>query len=232
MISVIIPVYNEAELMEQQLNLLLKRTSRQQWVKEILVVDGGSSDTTREIAARIPFINLLFSEKGRAKQMNTGARHATQSILYFLHIDATPPQDYDQYIVESVKKNRLAGCFCMKLDSTHPWLILMSWFTKVNHKACRGGDQSLFISKNLFEEIGGYDETYTIYEDNILIAELYKKRQFTVIQQWIVASARMYEKVGVARLQWIYLMIYLKKMQGAHPDEMYSYFKNKLKNIN
>jgi len=66
----------------------------------------------------------------------------------------------------------------MKFKSTHWWLRLAGWFTKFNWRACRGGDQSQFIIKDLFNEIGGYDETYTIYEDNILISELYERKQF------------------------------------------------------
>lgn len=228
MISIVIPVYNEAELIQQQISLLKQRISKQNYIEEIIVVDGGSKDKTLEIAASIEGIKLIQSEKGRAKQMNAGARISTLGILYFLHIDSTPPENFDIHIVEEIKNKNLAGCFCMKFRSNHPWLMLMSWFTKINHKSCRGGDQSLFITKELFEEIGGYNETYQIYEDNILIGELYKQKQFTVIQQWVTASPRLYHKVGFWKLQWIYIMIYFKKWRGADPNALYHYFKSKL----
>lgn len=227
MISIVIPVYNEAELFQQQISLLKKRISKQNYIEEIIVVDGGSSDKTLEIAASIEGLKLLQSEKGRAKQMNAGAKLATQEIIYFLHIDTTPPENFDLFILNEIKKN-VAGCFCMKFRSKHPWLILMSWFTKINHPTCRGGDQSLFITKDIFEEIGGYDETYQIYEDNMLIGELYKRNQFTVIQKWVTASPRLYHKVGFWKLQWIYIMVYFKKWRGANPDELYVYFKRQV----
>lgn len=228
MISIIIPVYNEAVLIEQQLFRLKKQISQHNYVKEIWVVDGGSKDQTKEIASTIDFINLVNSEKGRAKQMNAGAVLANQPILYFLHIDSTPPPNFDLLIVEQVKNNHPAGCFCMKFNSHHPWLILMSWLTKLNHSACRGGDQSLFITKKLFEAIGGYDETYPIYEDNILITALYKRKKFTVIQSWLTTSPRLYQKIGVWRLQWIYINIYYLKWRGANPNKIYAYFKEKI----
>ncbi|GGE09567.1 TIGR04283 family arsenosugar biosynthesis glycosyltransferase [Psychroflexus salis] len=229
MISIIIPVYNEAKIIKSQLLLLQQKLSKHNYVREIIVVDGGSTDQTFQIASTLDFIKLIKAKKGRAKQMNTAAKIANEKVLYFLHIDSTPPKDFDYYIAHQIQQKKYAGCFCMKFDSAHPWLMLMSWFTKLNHKACRGGDQSLFITKKLFNEVGRYNETYQIYEDNILIGKLYNKKQFTVIQKWITASPRLYRKLGVWKLQWIYLMIYFKKWRGAKPDEIYSYFQSKLK---
>jgi rSAM/selenodomain-associated transferase 2 len=229
MISIVIPVYNEAELIEQRLLQLKHQLSNQNFVKEVIVVDGGSTDKTCEIASSLAFIKLITTEKGRAKQMNAGARIASQNILYFLHIDSTPPKDFDLFIVEKINQNKLAGCFCMRFKSKHPWLVLMSWLTKINHPACRGGDQSLYITKEIFRKIGGYNEAYNIYEDNILIGELYKQNQFSIIQKWITTSARRYKNVGVFKLQMIYLTIYFKKWRGHHPDELYAYFEKKLK---
>jgi hypothetical protein len=229
MISIVIPVYNEAELIKQQLLDLQKHISKKAYVKEIIVVDGGSTDKTREIASTLKFVKLIEAEKGRAKQMNAAAKIATQKILYFLHIDSTPPKEFDHYIVEEFQKNNLAGCFCMKFKSKHPWLSFMSWFTKINHSACRGGDQSLFISKALFNKIGGYNEAYQVYEDIILTNQLYQLNHFVVIQKWISASPRLYQKIGLWKLQWIYIVIYYKKWRGHHPDELYAYFEKKLK---
>lgn len=101
---------------------------------------------------------------------------------------------------------------------------MVSWFTRFNWRACRGGDQSLFITRDHFEAIGGYNEDYIIYEDNILIAELYKRKTFIVIQNWLTTSARLYEEKGIWHMQYHFLMIYLKKWQGANADELYAYY--------
>mgnify|MGYP005681840903 FL=1 len=113
----------------------------------------------------------------------------------------------------------------MRFDSNHWWLALVSWATRFNWSICRGGDQSLFITKGVFDEIGGFDQEYIIYEDQMLTNQLYKRKQFVVIQHWIVTSARLYEKKGVWRVQYLFLMIYLKKWLGGSADEIYTYYK-------
>jgi rSAM/selenodomain-associated transferase 2 len=231
MISIIIPVLNEASGIGELLEYL-QETSNKDNVHEILVVDGGSQDDTASVVTTFSKkdnrIRLLTAPRGRAKQLNVGAKQASGSILYFLHADSFPPKNFDTYINKEILAGNLAGCFKMRFNSNHWWLKLASWFTKFRWRACRGGDQSLFIARKLFEEIGGYDENFTIYEDNILINELYKKKQFVVIQQWLTTSARLYEKVGVFRLQYYFWTIYFKRWCGAGADEIYSYYLEKI----
>ncbi len=228
-ISIIIPALNEAENIDRLLRHLTENSSSEN-VSEIIVIDGGSSDRTVEIIKNFTLrdIILISSKKGRAKQMNVGAKASTENILYFLHADTFPPKDYDEFILDKVQKGHEAGCFRMQFDSNHWWLKLTGWLTKFNLKVCRGGDQSLFITKALFNTIGGYNENYTIYEDNILIGELYKRKQFTVINQKITTSARLYKKVGIWKLQYHFLAIYLKKWLGASADEMLAYYKKNI----
>ena len=168
---------------------------------------------------------LISSERGRATQMNLGKQKATGTILYFLHADSFPPSGFDQLIIDEVKKGNLAGCFKMKFNHHHWWLSLTSWLTKFQWRACRGGDQSQYITKELFKEIGGFNENYMIYEDNIFINELYKKNQFKVIQKSIVTSARLYERKGIWTLQYHFLTIYLKRWMGASAEDIYNYYK-------
>ncbi|MCT4629863.1 TIGR04283 family arsenosugar biosynthesis glycosyltransferase [Winogradskyella sp.] len=250
-ISIIIPVLNEIEMIGSLLRHLVD-SSNSKNITEIIVIDGGSSDGTQDIVRDFHskfkdpkttlrqaqcdssgLINpsklvLLNSPKGRAKQMNIGAKHAKGDILYFLHADSFPPKDFDQHIINEVSKGNNAGCFRMQFDSSHWWLRLASWLTQFSWRACRGGDQSLFITKTLFNEIGGYDESYTIYEDNILINELYKRKQFVVINKKIRTSARLYKKVGVWKLQYHFWAIYVKRWFGASADDMLVYYKKNI----
>ena len=233
MISIIIPVLNEAETIVSLLTHL-ENNATLGTIAEIIVVDGGSTDDTSTLVAAYSTkstfnIQGIASEKGRAKQMNAGASIATGSILYFLHADSFPPKNFDSLLISEVQQGNLAGCFKMKFDNNHWWLRLASWLTKFSWRACRGGDQSQFITKELFEDIGGYDERYIIYEDNILINGLYQRKQFVVIQHWLQTSARLYREKGVWNLQYHFWAIYVKKWFGADAEELYTYYLKHIK---
>ncbi|MCG2419247.1 TIGR04283 family arsenosugar biosynthesis glycosyltransferase [Aequorivita sp. F47161] len=237
MLSIIIPVLNEAEIIDRLLQKLPEKLSGK-YRAEIILVDGGSTDGTQaKITAfikktatprNIYSIQLISSEKGRAKQMNTGARHASSEILYFLHADSFPPKKFDKYIIFEVNKGNPAGCFRLKFDSDHWWLQLASWFTRFTWQGCRGGDQSQFITKQLFNAIDGFNEEYIIYEDNILISELYKRKKFVVIPKNLTTSARLYRQKGVWNLQYHFWAIHAKQRFGAKAEELHKYY---LKNI-
>ena len=223
-ISIIIPILNEELTIGKLLHHIIENSSKEH-IADIIVVDGGSTDTSESIVKQFQNVNFLKSEKGRAKQMNTGAKIAKGNILYFLHADTFPSKHFDQLIIDEVKKGNLAGCFKMKFNSNHWWLKLAGWLTQFKWRACRGGDQSQFITKTLFNSIGGFDEQFIVYEDNDLINKLYALNQFVVIQQWITTSARRYETHGIWRLQYHFWMIYVKKWFGASADELHGYDK-------
>ncbi len=178
----------------------------------------------------LPFkLKLITSAKGRAKQMNLGAKNAKGDIFYFLHADSLPPKNFDSMIIKEVENGNLAGCFKMKFESDHWWLKLAGWLTQFNWRACRGGDQSQFITKALFDELNGFDERYIIYEDNDLINKLYAKDQFVVIQEeWLITSSRKYQKYGIWKLQYYFWVIYIKKWFGASPEELHQYYLKKI----
>ena len=214
MISIIIPVINEEGIIVSLLDYISKNSSVKN-ISEVIVIDGGSQDKTCQTvdlyAKDSPLnIRLISSEKGRAKQMNTGARYAIGSILYFLHADCFPPNNFDDSIISEIKKGNTVGCFRMKFDNNHPLLKFSQWFTKFNVKLFRGGDQSLFISSELFDQMNGYDEQYYIYEDCEFINRLYKKQNFIIIPDYILTSARKYDQIGIWKLQYHFAMIHLK----------------------
>ena len=233
MLSIVIPVLNESFNLPKLLSHIADNAEQPDYL-EIIIVDGGSSDNTLELAEAFKnssqlTIKVISSERGRAKQMNAGAKNSNGSVLYFLHADSYPPKNFDTYIMQEVKNGNPAGCFKMRFNSNHFWLKLAGYLTKFSWRASRGGDQSQFITRNLFNEIGGYDESYIIYEDNILINELYARKKFVVIQQPILSSARMYEKHGVWVVQYHFWSIYVKKWMGASAEELHKYYCEKLK---
>ncbi|RLD29251.1 MAG: glycosyl transferase family 2 [Bacteroidetes bacterium] len=243
-ISIIIPILNEADNIGNLLQHLLDTSSIEN-ISEIIVVDGGSTDGSQEIANSFvssseversikvlnyarPDILLINSPKGRAKQMNLGAKNVRGNILYFLHADSYPPKYFDYLIIDEVRNGNEAGCFKMKFDDNHWWLQLASWLTQFSWRACRGGDQSQFITKILFKDVGGYNEDYIIYEDNILINELFKRKQFVVIQEWLTTSARMYRRFGIWKLQYHFWAIYVKRWYGVSAEELNRYYKKNI----
>jgi len=228
MISIVIPVLNEAETIENLLQHISENALATS-VSEIVVVDGGSDDSSLEIVARFADnsqINVISvsSKKGRAKQMNVGAKITTGSILYFLHADSYPPNGFDSLIISEVEKGHSAGCFRLKFDSNHPILRFSQWFTRFNFKICRGGDQSLFVTRNAFDELNGYNESYTIYEDCEFINRIYAKYNFAIISDRLTTSARKYEHHGTVKLQYHFTVIHLKKMFGASAENLSQYY--------
>ncbi len=224
-ISIIIPTYNESQSITKTLKELQKRQSFSSFIHEIIVVDGQSQDDTKDLVAKIKNIKCISSEKSRPKQMNIGAKYAQGDVLYFLHADCLPPKYYDKYIATAIKNNFQAGCFRMNFDDEHPWLKFISWLTKFNYRACRGGDQSLFVNKILFNDIGGFDENYKIFEDHEILGKLYSKTKFCVIQKTLTSSARRFHDKGILKLQLLFWAIYFKKWSGSSPEKLFKFYK-------
>jgi len=225
-ISIIIPVLNEAKYIAKLLQYLQENIAVKNNA-EILVVNGGSTDDTTKIASDLGAI-VLQSKKGRAKQMNYGAARAKGKILYFLHADTFPPKNFDKHILNATARGTEAGCFRMQFDSSNTFLSFFSWFSRINHKICRGGDQSLFVTQRLFRKTKGFNENYVIYEDSEFIGRLYKKTNFKVLRQKVITSARKYKQRGTVKLQFHFGVIHLKNLMGAGPETLYEYYRRKI----
>ncbi len=221
-ISIIIPVLNEAPRLQVLLPALKERAETDQ-VCEVMVVDGGSSDDSREIAS-LHGARVIASPMGRARQMNAGARLARGEISYFLHADTVPPLGFDQCILNMLREGANAGCFRLRFDPPHWFLNFFAWWTRVNHPLCRGGDQSLFILRAWFEDLAGFDERFTIYEDNEFIGRIYGKYRFAIIPEEVTTSSRRYRQVGMYQLQYHFSIIHLLRFFGAGPDALHSYY--------
>lgn len=222
-ISIIIPVLNEEEYIKKVVKAIQNNATSKN-IKELLVIDGGSTDGTVNEAESLG-ATVISSERGRAKQMNLGAKMATGELLYFLHVDTLPPKGFDTHILNGYSDGSEAGCFRLQFDSPHPVLRFFAWCTRINHKLCRGGDQSLYISKNLFLKAKGFNTAYTIYEDNEFIGRIYKLTNFIILPNTVRTSARRYDKKGVFTLQYHFGVVHVKHYLGAGPAALYDYYK-------
>lgn len=226
-ISIIIPTFNEEDNI-QKLIYYLKINSSEANIKEIIVSDGGSEDGTQKLAYDCG-ARVVSGKKGRSRQLNEGAKHASGDILYFLHADSIPPIGFDLEIISRINAKSEAGCFIMKFDNQNPWMKLWGWLTKFTGPYFRGGDQSLFVSQKLFKSIQGFNSSLLIMEDYDIVHRLMKITKFCVIRRWITTSARKYEKVGFLKLQFRFGIIYLMYAVGFTQDSLIKYYSKHIK---
>jgi rSAM/selenodomain-associated transferase 2 len=177
-------------------------------MQQIIVVDGGSTDNTVSIARDAGVTVATSLKKGRAAQMNFGASLAKGDVLYFLHADTYPPQDFLADIRDAVSNGYGAGCYRLSFDHPHWFLKANCWFTRFDVNAFRFGDQSLFVTKKLFDSVGGFKESHVVLEDQELVKRLKKKSRLIIISKTVITSARKYRENGIYKTQAIFFFIY------------------------
>ncbi len=219
MISIIIPVFNEEETIAETIRELKIRDKRN-LVSEIIICDGQSTDETVKIATDAGVKVVVSPKKGRSAQMNYGASLAKEKILYFLHADSIPPENYTAFISEAFIQNHVSGCFRLDFDYDHWFLKANSWFTRFDVNAIRFGDQSLFITKNVFDKCGGFNENLLMMEDQEIIHRIKKQGKFTVMHGAVTTSARKYVDNGIYRMQAIFFRIWLLYYLGYSQENL------------
>lgn len=224
MISVIIPTYNEAAHIQSTIKKL-RQYDEGNYIKEIIVADGGSTDDTACVA-KAELVRVVISpKKGRAAQMNYGASFATQKLMYFLHADTIPPKGFTSDIANAIAKGYNAGCFMLSFDYNHWFLKANCWFTRFDVDAIRFGDQSLFVSSDIFKNSGGFAETHIVLEDQELIKRLKKMTRFTIIKKAVLTSARKYLQNGIYKTQGIFFIIYFMYRLGYSQQKLVATYK-------
>ncbi len=191
-ITIIIPVYNEAEHLRKLLPFL-KQASDVHPI-EILVSDGGSSDESRAVCEANEITVLSAGINSRSIQMNKAANLATGQILYFVHADTTPPKGFAEKIIKAISAGFDAGRFTTEFDSDSKLLKFNAYFTKFDWFMCYGGDQTLFLKAGFFQHIGGFDESLAIMEDYEITERIKKQGRYTVLREPVKVSARKYNK--------------------------------------
>lgn len=211
MVSVIIPVYNE----EKALPHTLRELFRQSGNHEVIVVDGGSTDCTRAIVESFGFIDsasdsrcsqdasrfLMTAPKGRASQMNTGARRAVGEWLLFLHADTVLPPSAIQRLNEMEADHTIQAGGFMHQFSSHDWrLKLISFLDNFRcvHSRIIYGDQALFTRRALFEQLGGFPDQ-PILEDVAFCERLIKVTKPLLLSPPVITDARKFLNMGVWR---------------------------------
>ncbi len=215
-LSIIIPVLNE----EKPIQALLAFLNAYVPETEIIVVDGGSKDGTQQKARENGVRLITLQSRGRAVQMNEGAREASGYTFYFLHADTFPPKDFVALIQNALKKGYQAGAFRLSFNIDHWFLNAFAWFTRFNFTPFRFGDQSLFVTKEAFESSGGFNEDLVIMEDQEMARRLKRQVPFTVIQKPVTTSVRKYQENGIFYQQGLYILVYFLYYLGMSQDKL------------
>jgi rSAM/selenodomain-associated transferase 2 len=218
-VSVIIPAFNEANVIAQTL-----RSLREQRPHEILVVDGGSSDDT--IAQASEADRVLTGVRGRAAQMNLGASHATGDVLLFLHADCTLERGALVAAARCVMRPQVAAA-CFRMTVTAPGLLYrfidFCAGARVRMTGLIYGDQGLAVRRDLFERVGGFP-VLRLMEDVFISARLRRLGRMIVLPQRIFVSPRRWQKTGLIRQTLRNWALTAVAAAGVHPDRLARFY--------
>jgi rSAM/selenodomain-associated transferase 2 len=195
MISVVIPALNEEKALPGTLGALLRQPGQ----FETIVVDGGSTDRTRRIARSVAGVRVTAAPRGRASQMNAGARIASGEWLLFLHADTRLPEGALARIA-SLDASVQAGGFRHRFAGGDWRLRLVSWIDNFRCQRTRVfyGDQALFVRRELFWRLGGFPAV-PVLEDVQFGETLARATRPLLMPEAVITDPRKFLRMGVFR---------------------------------
>jgi rSAM/selenodomain-associated transferase 2 len=186
---------------------------------EIVVVDGGSSDRSVEIA-RTRCDRLVEGLRGRARQMNAGAIAATGEVIAFVHADTVVPSTFAHDIEVALGDTRVAGGrFDLVLDEPGPLFDLVATMINIRSRVMRSatGDQAIFIRREVFEQLGGYAEI-DLCEDVDFVCRMRRVGRIACLRSQVITSARRWQRAGIIRTilrMWLIKTLFLAGVSPA-----------------
>lgn len=223
-ISIIIPVLNEAAIIKQTLKDLKPHSEI-----ETIVVDGGSQDNTVAIAQPLATKVLRVIGKGRAGQMNAGANIAQGNILLFLHVDTQLPPGFIKLIVETLKRpNIVVGAFELAIEGADKSLRWVEILVKMRSHlfSLPYGDQAIFISKQAFIESGGFADM-PIMEDFEFIKRIKHQGKIAIAPAAVTTSGRRWQKLGVWQTTLINQLIIAGYYLGISSKKLGNFYRSR-----
>ncbi len=220
-LSVIIPTLNEANYLKDTLLSLEGRPY------EVIVVDGNSQDQTIEIAQSFG-AKVIITAPHRAKQMNMGVANATGDILLFLHGDTkVPPNFVEQILINLAKPGVVGGAFRLGIDQEKWDLNLVKWGANTRSRLWHlpYGDQGIFLTKNIFNQTGGFPEI-VIMEDFALIKRLQKLGRIAIATSEVKTSSRRWQRLGIVKTTLVNQLIILGYYFGINPDRLGHWYRS------
>jgi len=185
---------------------------------QILVVDGGSSDASCAVAEEMG-AHVIVSDKGRARQMNAGARLATGKTILFLHADSYPDQHWCQSVL-LLLGGASWGFFRPRLIGRSIWLRLIAWFMWQRSRltGIGTGDQCLWVRRAVFR--GDVFPEQALMEDIEFCKRAKRTANPLAIPVFLGTSARRWEQKGLLRTVLLMWSLRLRYWLGASPDTL------------
>ncbi|GCC50187.1 glycosyl transferase [Chryseotalea sanaruensis] len=205
-ISVIIPTVNEDAIISERIYFI--REHGGSTVVEIIVCDGDSDDETVMRAEKAGARIIRCAERNRALQMNAGAEHAKADVLYFVHADTQLNSSFVTDISGALTNGFVSGCYRYVFDSEKLMLKVNAWFTRFDLMFCRGGDQTLFVKKEVFRALNGFNESFVIMEDYEFLKRVQQQASFLIIPKYVIVSSRKYNDNSWLRVQFSNLVAF------------------------
>ena len=190
MLSIIIPALDEADA----IGATLDAVARVRGPMEIIVVDGGSTDGTAEIA-RSRGVRLVTSERGRGAQMHAGALAARGDTLWFLHADTAPPDEAARLIFAALESDAAlaGGNFNVLFDGRSRAARFLTWlYPKLRRLGLVYGDSAIFVRRGAYERAGGF-RPYPVFEDLDFVRRLRRVGRVAHLRATVVTSSRRFE---------------------------------------
>ena len=221
-LAIVIPALDEAA----NLARLLPDLARDCPGAEIVVVDGGSRDETAAVVARAPGPRLLATARGRALQMNHGARATGGDTLLFLHADTRLPAGAAEAIARALAEpGVVGGRFDVRFDNARALFRVIAWFMNARSRAsgiCTG-DQAIFVRRADFEAVGGYPEI-PLMEDIELSRALKRRGRMRALRLRVTTSARKWEREGPLRTIGLMWALRLLHFCGVAPARLHRWY--------
>ncbi len=221
-ISIIVPVLNEAQGISESLAALAPLRSRGH---EVIVVDGGSSDKTPDLARRAAD-RVISAPCGRASQMNAGAALARGEVLVFLHADTRLPEAAGARILQGLAASgRAWGRFDVRIEGASVFLPVIAFFMNLRSRATgiATGDQAMFVRREAFERAGGFPPL-ELMEDIALSRSLKRVSRPLCLAEKAVTSGRRWERHGVLRTVFLMGWLRLAFFFGAAPASLARFY--------
>ena len=222
LVSIIIPTFNE----ERYIQKTLEAVGRVQGNIEVIVADGGSDDTTVDIAHQ-NCARVITSDRGRGIQMHSGASMACGQALLFLHADTTPPPEAAALIVEVFAGDVLTvgGNFDIRFDGNGPAARFLTWlYPKLGQLGLCYGDSGIFVRASSYKKIGGFNP-FPIFEDLDLVRRLKQEGRMNHLPVAVVTSSRRFEgrSFALTFARWSILQtLYLLGMSPRVLNQLYA----------